>query len=187
MRSALTALDDRLVEVLSAGAIRLVRTSWLLQQPPEFRIQWRQQLEALERGDEGLSPLLSPEEAVSLVRQGDRSVGVLSYAWLSPGDPDPAGRRLEVLRRSLAKLPNIAALFWDYASLYQHPPGGLRTKDEDASFEEGIKIMGDLYASAIGTTVLQLKEIPPRPSSFDGALCMFGLAKDSESKSLGRA
>ena len=36
--------------------------------------------------------------------------------------------------------------------------------------------MGDIYASAIGTTVLQLKEIPPRPSEFDGAVILFGLA-----------
>jgi hypothetical protein len=30
--------------------------------------------------------------------------------------------------------------------------------------------MGDLYASAIGTTILQLKEIPPCPLEFKGAL-----------------
>ena len=35
--------------------------------------------------------------------------------------------------------------------------------------------MGDVYASAVGTTVLQIKEIPPRPPEFDGALCLFGL------------
>ena len=35
--------------------------------------------------------------------------------------------------------------------------------------------MGDVYASAVGTTVLQIKEIPPRPQEFDGALCLFGL------------
>ena len=36
--------------------------------------------------------------------------------------------------------------------------------------------MGNLYASAIGTTVLQLKELPPRPPEYDGKLCLFGLA-----------
>jgi hypothetical protein len=36
-------------------------------------------------------------------------------------------------------------------------------------------VMGDLYASAIGTTVLQIKEIPPRPAEYDGALALFGL------------
>ena len=42
--------------------------------------------------------------------------------------------------------------------------------------------MADVYASAVGTTVLQLKEIPPRPTEFDGALCLFGLkpGKDKE-------
>jgi hypothetical protein len=35
--------------------------------------------------------------------------------------------------------------------------------------------MGDLYASAIGTTVLQLKEIPARPSEYDGRICLFDL------------
>ena len=35
--------------------------------------------------------------------------------------------------------------------------------------------MADMYASAVGTTVLQLKEIPPRPQAFDGLLCLFGL------------
>ena len=35
--------------------------------------------------------------------------------------------------------------------------------------------MADAYASAVGTTVLQLKEIPPRPAEFDGKLCLFGL------------
>ena len=32
-------------------------------------------------------------------------------------------------------------------------------------------------ASAIGTTVLQIPEIPVRPSEFDGALCLFDLAE----------
>ena len=35
--------------------------------------------------------------------------------------------------------------------------------------------MADVYASAVGTTVLQLKEIPLRPTEFDGAVCLFGL------------
>ena len=40
----------------------------------------------------------------------------------------------------------------------------------------------DVYASAVGTTVLQLKEIPPRPEEFDGALCLFGVADPTEEK-----
>ena len=41
--------------------------------------------------------------------------------------------------------------------------------------------MAYLYASAIGTTVLQLKEIPRRPVEFDGKVVLFGL-KVSEEK-----
>ena len=62
-----------------------------------------------------------------------------------------------------------------YASLYQHPPGGRRTPEEDKAFGRALRAMADVYASAVGTTVLQLKEIPPRPKDHDGALCLFGL------------
>jgi|EP00966_Prymnesium_polylepis_P007862 hypothetical protein len=37
--------------------------------------------------------------------------------------------------------------------------------------------MADIYASAVGTTVLQIKEIPERPKEFDGLLCLFGLKR----------
>ena len=63
----------------------------------------------------------------------------------------------------------------NYASLYQKPPGGERTPEEDAAFKRALQVMADVYASAVGTTVLQVKEIPPRPKEFDGALCLFGL------------
>ena len=68
-----------------------------------------QQLEALERT--GDSPLLSPEEAVALVRRGDRSVGALSYGWLSAGDPDPVGMRMAVVRRAPEQFTHEGAGF----------------------------------------------------------------------------
>ena len=40
--------------------------------------------------------------------------------------------------------------------------------------------MGDLYASAVGTTVLQHKEIPPRPAQFDGCLRLGGMPRVNE-------
>ena len=45
IRYALIKLDKRLVEVLRAEHIRLVRTAWLLQQPDSYRKQRRQDLE----------------------------------------------------------------------------------------------------------------------------------------------
>ena len=51
-------------------------------------------------------------------------------------------------------------------SMYQKP----RSDEQSAAFGRALEVMGDLYASAVGTTVLQHKEIPPRPARYDGAL-----------------
>ena len=49
------------------------------------------------------------------------------------------------------------------------------------------QVMADVYASAVGTTTLQLKEIPPRPAEFDGALCLFGLKPGMDEAAIRRA
>jgi hypothetical protein len=50
-----------------------------------------------------------------------------------------------------------------------------RTSTPPPSRSPPLGVMGDLYASAIGTTVFQIKEIPPRPAEYDGALALFDL------------
>ena len=72
------------LEALEHGYIRLLRSAWLLAQPESYIIQSRQQLE--ERESKGESPLLTPTEAVDLVSRADRSAGVLSHGWFSPGN-----------------------------------------------------------------------------------------------------
>ena len=63
----------------------------------------------------------------------------------------------------------------------QHPPRGRRNESEEQAFKRALRVMGDVYASAVGTTVLQLKEIPPRDADrFDGALCLFGLKAEKD-------
>ena len=80
VRRALSALDEKLlIKVLAAGDIRLLRVEWLLAQPEGFKMERRQDLEAREM--KGELPLLWPSEAVALVREGNRSVGALSYGW----------------------------------------------------------------------------------------------------------
>ena len=81
MYGALTVLDDRLVTVLGAGDIRLVRSAWLLAQPAGYRIVRRQDLEALEARGVSPSPLMQPDEAVALVRRGGRSAGAVTHGW----------------------------------------------------------------------------------------------------------
>lgn len=112
---ALHKLDAfRLVDVLQSGDIKLVRTSWLLAQEADFRMPWRQKLEAAAAEAQDLlsSPLLSPQEAVDLLRCGNRSIGVLSYGWLLPGNPDPRGERIATLRQALQERPYLQAVFW---------------------------------------------------------------------------
>jgi hypothetical protein len=177
----LSGLDDRLAEALRAGDIKLLRVSWLrrlrrlLRQPNGRRLKRRQELEALFLATGKKSPFLSAEEAVALLRRGNRGVGALTHSWLSPGECDPEGARLDVMIDALEEHLHIEGVFWDYASLFQNLPDRERTPDERAAFGRAIKVMADVYASAVGTTVLQSREIPPRPLAFDGALCLFGL------------
>ena len=122
MVQSLTRLDDRLVDVLERGDIRLVRSDWLLAQPEEYRIVRRQDLAPVG----GVPPHLSPEEAAGLIRQGRRCVGVLTYGWPTAGNPDPTGSRVAALRRALEERRDIQAFFWDFPSLHQRP----RTAEE---------------------------------------------------------
>jgi hypothetical protein len=175
LRQALTELDKIVIQVLLCGAIRLICVKWLLMQPANFKMPNRQALEEIERSRASPSPLLSPQEAAALVRRGDRSIGTLTYGWLSPGDPDPDGSRIRVLRRALMGMAiRIEALFWDFGSLYQAP----RTPEQSASFKLALEggAMNQLYASILATTVLQIEEIPPRPAEFDGVVCLFKLS-----------
>eukprot|EP00966_Prymnesium_polylepis_P076021 1762467-Prymnesium_polylepis.1 len=57
-------------------------------------------------------------------------------------------------------------LFMDWLSLPQRP----RSASEAEVFNASLQVVLSLYASITGTTVVQCKEIPRRPSQFDGAL-----------------
>ena len=148
----LSTLDDRLVAVLEAGDIRLLRVKWVESQPEGYSMQRRQGLEALQeeigKAEGGLTPLLGCKEAADLIRNGKREVGVLSYGWILPWNPDPTGERTSLLRQELLRRPYIKALFWDQATLYQPP----RDEPQQKAFERALEVMMDLYASAVGTT-----------------------------------
>ena len=109
---------------------------------------------------------LAPAEAVAALRAKNRSVGALTYGWGSPDHPDVTNDYLHSVRRFLL-CPlgtHICAVFWDCPSLRQKP----RTSMEDQQFKEALSIMGDVYASALGTTVMQHRTVLPRPLSLDG-------------------
>ena len=74
----LSSLDNRLVQALKRGDIRFLRSAWVNQQPDTYRLQWRQELE--KRDCQGAqSALMSPKEAVTLVRKRNRGAGALTY------------------------------------------------------------------------------------------------------------
>ena len=162
----LKSLDEQLVNVLRTGDVRLLRRSWVLEQPKGFSMPRRQKLEELEQEGCSPSPLLQPHEAVELVGRASRSTGVLSYGWLSVMSPDPVGIRLAAVQAAFKEHSYLEALFWDVAALYQKP----RSLSQDDQFKNALGVMGDLYASAVATTVLQLKEIPERPREMDGSI-----------------
>jgi hypothetical protein len=181
----LMQLDGRLEAALARADIRLVRASWLCTRPPGFKLLKRQQLEEMEAAADSAAeatgslvpleerPLLSAEEAVKMLRCADRRIAVLSHGWLTPDHCDPCAVRVGVVVKALVQYTHLQALFWDMASMHQKP----RSESQDESFGRALEVMGDLYASAVATTVLQHKEVPPRPSEYDGVLRLGNLPR----------
>ena len=164
----LNALDGRLAAVLRSGAIKLIRADYLRDENSEAALPTivrRQDLESVERR-RGIRIFLSPKEAVAALRASNRSLGALTYGWCSPDHPDVTGEYLAAVRRFLRSPlgAHLKALFWDFPSLPQKPRSGV----ESQLFGAALKVMGDVYASALGTTVLRHREIPARPADLDG-------------------
>eukprot|EP00900_Chrysochromulina_parva_P018278 jgi/Chrpa1/26451/Chrysochromulina_OHIO_Genome00009410-RA len=162
VKRELSALDSDLAEVLGRGDIALVSAKWLKAQldlQPDYKIVRRQDLKPVG----GIMPHLTPEEAKRLLLEGRRAVGAFSLGWPTQGNPDPTGHRIQAFGRALRDLPDIEAFFWDYPSLYQNSDHSPRSDEQERAFRRGLPVINSLYGSAIGTTVLQLKELPPRP------------------------
>jgi len=169
---------------LKHGHIRLVCPKWLCE---NSRILCRQELEDLQKNGE--KPFLSCKEAVAALQQGERNVGALTYAWGACGDPDPSNEIFAAVRKYLfsPKGQHIKAVFWDFASLYQNRPRRhtsdeplYRTSEQAVEFKEALKVMGALYASVIGVTVMRHAYLPPPPQSFEGAVRIFDAPPGSE-------
>ena len=96
-------MDEDVADTIKSGAVGVVSVHWLLRERPGDmrRMLRRQDLERLEREGASPSPLLTADEAIALINEGNRSVAVLTYGWLSCDDPDPDGQRMRVLQSSL--------------------------------------------------------------------------------------
>jgi hypothetical protein len=177
-------IDGPIRERLEDGTIRLLRCAWLLSAVSDKylgrdafgKVIMRRRQELPEEA------FLSPSEAVALFDGADRSILALSYRWLTREHPDPHGTALSAVRRFLASDEaglGKCGMFWDFTSLPQKdtakearglPP---RTPKEADTFKRGLEGMGYFYASMCGTAAVQLKDIPPRPSEYDGRMIVF--------------
>ena len=177
----LLTADERIDEPVHArlldGSIRLLRCDWLLATESNAHLTRNESGAVLVKRRQEMpeAAYFSPVEAAALFRRGDRSVLVLSSRWLTGAHPDPLGTTLAALRRYLVNERLAAAgLFWDYAALPQRgKDGSPRSPTEQDCFKAGLGVMGSFYASLTGTTVLQLKDVPPRPPAFDGCLMLY--------------
>jgi hypothetical protein len=166
----LKALDEKLTDALRAETIVLIDADFLRSGNLE-RMRRRQDLEEFAR-ETGERIFVSAATAVMLMESGNRSVGSLTYGWSTPDHPDPEG---VVLARVVAYLRSglgvsIRAVFIDYMSLPQKP----RSSPQEGTFAAALAVMADVYASAVGTTVMRHTAIPPRPAALDGELVLLG-------------
>ena len=118
--------------------------------------------------DEQIAVFLKPDEAVALLRSNNRGIAALTYGWVTPDHPDETDEYLANMRRFLNHPlgAHIGDCFWDFGSLPQRP----RSAEEAKGFKVALGCMGDVYASAMGTTVVRHRTIPKRPARLDGEL-----------------
>ena len=107
---------------LAAGAIMLLRCSWLVSDAADaaFGRDATGRVILKRRQDMPAEAFLSPADAAKLFDRGDRSVLVLSHCWQTALHPDPHGTTLEAVRRYLrgpGSRANVCALFIDFCSL----------------------------------------------------------------------
>ena len=115
--------------------------------------------------DEQIAVFLKPDEAVALLRSNNRAIAALTYGWVTPDHPDETDEYLAAMRRFLNHPlgAHIGGCFWDFGSLPQKP----RSAEEAKGFNVALGCMGDVYASAMGTTVVRHKTIPKRPEGHE--------------------
>ena len=185
------AIDGPLIENVRSGAVRLVKCGWLADaalSDPAFDVDEVSSAPIVKRRqDLPEAAFHTTEEAAVMLERGNRSVLVLSHCWQTVNHPDPQGITLAATRRYLRSDPTLktCALFWDFLSLHQkNSDTWMREPEEDAEFKTALKVMGSLYASLTGTTVVQVKHVPKRPRHYDGLVQLFNVPKGTSEENL---
>ena len=106
-------IDEPIASALTEGRIRLISCKWLMDEDGGGT------LKNIASGT--LLPeeaYLGGEESLALLRKGDRSILVLSYAWETLLAPDPEGRILKTVRTHLNTThASDCGIYWDVLSL----------------------------------------------------------------------
>ena len=170
-------VDQPLRDRLQEGTIRLLRCSWLISTEADSSLNIDLATGAAimaRRKDLPREAFYTREEAVLLLDRGDRSIFALSQCWQTTEHPDPHGMTLLTLRQYLRSEPRAGecGLYWDWTSM-DEDSFSWRTEDLEH------KLTMPFFASITGTTVLQIKDVPPRPAQYDGLVMLFGVPKDT--------
>lgn len=160
---------ELLEPALASGAVALLDAGWLLKLAQSGRDARIQPLQALP-----YEAFVSIDELRAETDGGFHlPIIVLSYTWLHPLHPDPNGETLRLLGRLLPAFIRRHArwgVFWDVASLLQHPDasnGVLRSAAEEVLFRDGLASLAAFFAHQY-TYVLRATAFPPRyPEGYD--------------------
>ena len=131
---------DKFEPSLSSGAIALLRADWLIALSEKSDESQRVISRRQEMPPEAFLSLSELREAVQ-PEDDELRVIVLSYGWTTPAHPDPLGATLQRVAEVLRHYDGVWAVFWDFASLFQHSPlpgGPRRTEEEQQLFIQGL-------------------------------------------------
>ena len=170
-------LDERILTALGKGDICLLNADFLRHNVQSLPTDgnWKNGL-CSRQAMEGLGNpdiFVPNEESQRLIREGRRSVATLTYGWSSPEHADSDRTYLSAMVAFLrsSEGAHVKAVFWDQPCLYQYP----REREQEESFRRALKVMGDLYASILGTTVIRHRELPPEPPELRGIVRLRGI------------
>ena len=147
-----------------AAPFRFLKGSWIREQAKKIRKAKEDGDEAALKSLAIKFRQEMPEEAFMTVEEVERLSGTIddmynrlaaaavSYCWETREHPDPECNSFLALADALEKcyeekkrkdghfntyknFPEDIAIFWDYPCLFQHPPGGKRTEEQDRVFK----------------------------------------------------
>lgn len=151
---------------LRSGAIALLDAAYLVTLAESSGIiQHRQALPA--QAFISLDELKATGQTTDSLR-----IVAVSHTWLQPSHPDPFGHNLAILAtvlraRTRSGVGGRWAVFYDYASLFQHPPGGRRTPDEERLFREALGSLCAMYAHQYTIVFLLTAKPPNYPDGYE--------------------